>query len=177
MKKVILVLLCALYATGVYSQNCEFQKNGVDEFTGDTIVSTKFIQLYNAFMTSNCFLEMKFTSINRREISIGVRISVPIAHPYPSISAGKKLYLKLLNGDIITLTTLIDSDVFTKISSMQVYPISTEDLIKIRDIGIEKFRIETDSNQYENITKPQKKVNKKIAKNIDCFLKEINYTN
>lgn len=177
MKKVLFILLCVLCSNFAQSQKSKLVNFEIDEFTGDTVVTTKPVTLFNALVTSNCFLDLSFSKVNDI-VAVVANLSIPASSPYPAISKGRNLYLKLLDGNIITLTAFSDAiEALSLTRQVQMYLVTMGDLMKIKDIGIEKFRIETNNKDYENITKPQKKVNKKLEETISAFIEVVNGVN
>ena len=175
MKKYIPTILALLVSLAVFSQDCRYQKNEIDEFTGDAIKMTGWENLAKKF-TNRYYFRYYLTKMNNDYV-----ITMQLVGSGQSlfISKGAKLYLKLQNDEIITFATtepyetnfetITGNGVTIRVSKVTPkYVPSKEQRTKISTIGLAKIRQETDNGYYE--AEVSAKENKKLAQAIDCVL-------
>ena len=172
MKKHLFVFFAALLPLLAFPQDCKYMVNEIDEFTGDAKKITEFVNINKKF-TSRYYLSHSFSNINGEYV---LNMQLTGGGQSLFISKGRKLYLKLTDGQIITLQTIknYETEFRTVYGGGQVssivpnYPVTKEQLLLIEEIGIAKIRQETDDSNYE--TDVTEKDNAKIKQAIDCVL-------
>lgn len=172
MKKLLFTMLSAIVSLAAFPQDCNYMVNEIDEFTGDNEKITEFVNINKKF-TSRYFLSHSFSNINGVYV---LNMKLTGGGQSLFISKDRKLYLKLTDGQIITLQTIKNykTEFQAVYGGGQVstiipgYPITKEQLLLIQEVGIAKIRQETDDSNYE--TDVTEKDNKKIAQSINCVL-------
>jgi len=163
-------MLLLLISSWVYGQDCKFEVNEIDAFSKNKKVKTKkqvvavtsTTGIYFTFMVN----EITFLNLNYHASGINSIVVGPV----------NKLNLMLKDDNIIELSPLeIESAKFDSLNNTDIsvfYLISTEDINKIRTVGMKKIRFSTTEYYYDfDITKEKWVI--KLNQNIDCFLNEI----
>ena len=137
MKKYISTILALLVSLAAFPQDCKYMVNEIDEFTGDAKKITEFVNINKKF-TSRYYMSHSFSNINGEYV-----LNMQLTGGGQSLftSKGMKLYLKLTDGQIITLQTIknYETEFRTVYGGGQVssivpnYPITKEQLLLIED--------------------------------------------
>ncbi len=169
--KYLIFLSVAMFHLVAKSQNCDFKINEVDAFTKtekirtqDQVISVKTSEaIYFSFYSSNSiYIDFSYRLSGIKSIVIG---------------RDSTLMILLKNEEVIELlplqteTSTINSINNTEITCM--YPVTVEQLEKIKSVGLKKVRLNALRFYYEfDITK--EKWVKKLNADIDCFIRKIN---
>jgi len=167
MKKITFLILILSIFISINSFGQKLKENKTDEFTNNSVKRTSW-EMINSNMQFTAYIRIsKINESHYFDLKMMMNGSVF------SISEGQKLMFKLSNGEVINLenlkyavtctgcgaTGLMGSDA----QGIQVsYPISVENIEKLKEISIEKFRIYTNDGYVENDMKS--KNDKKIKK-------------
>lgn len=145
MKK-ILLLIIILFPICTYGQNCKYEENEIDEFTGVRTVKT-YTGVLTPIKEAKKNQYMVFFCCRRYDEDCFVQIGL-MTKSSLNIMKDQELFFKLQNDSIIKIKSpetnlnseFVDEGYF-KINNQ--YPISREDLIRLRDVGVKKVRIVT----------------------------------
>lgn len=168
MKKIILLLLMA--TAWSYGQECRFELKEVDSFTKTRKLQTKLQPLARkgAENISASFLQLdNFKYLMFRYHVNGIQSIV--------VGTSNKLSLMLNDNTVLDLTpakiTTGDVNAYSQTSIVVGYPITIENLNKIRSVGFKKVRFSSTRSFYDFDVTKEKWV-AELNNNIDCFLKE-----
>ncbi|MFA9191157.1 hypothetical protein AAGV28_07210 [Flavobacterium sp. FZUC8N2.13] len=172
MKKIILLLLFVPFIG--FSQDCKFEKNEIDPFYKTKVVNTKKRVIVDVLGRT-----VVFQFLYNVEPSIKIEYTLGGSSDAVVIKGNKTMFL-LNNNDVINFD--VNEDQEGKIKEFLgsylkefnfIFPLSTDDLNKIKTIGIKTIRLETKEKTYDFEVRSKKDV-VKINSIIDCFLNEIN---
>lgn len=173
MKKILLLGFILLSTVLSNAQKCDFLKNEVDQFTGEKMVITNFVNINKKF-TSKYFFSHSF-GLSGNFYFINIKLTGGGQSLF--ISKGNKLSLKLKDDSILEFTASEHKKTeFSSINGVSYsyivpsYNISKEQLEQISNTGIKLIRMETSESQYDSDV--TEKDNKKIKQSINCILKE-----
>lgn len=159
MNKILLIAI--LFTIHLNAQECKYEINKIDDFSKTELLLTKSTKLVSGYDYN-------------LSISIGAENKNPFltlfANYERSVVVGSvdpSFFILLNDGDIMEFTA-------TKVEGGRIvdilYPISVENLKRIKNIGIKKVKLIASrfSEDYEI-----KKVDKKLIQNIECILNDI----
>lgn len=164
MKKVILVMLIGIIGLTASSQNCKYKRNEIDEFTGNTILTTKTkTTTINGmgFGTSSGVIGHKVNDTRYLKLVI----SSPSIF---SIKDGALLMLKTSKGEIINIPfndyvvaegVYIDNLNMTMWTAKPYLVLSDEIYTKLVEAEIVKIRWYTTDGYFEDDVKKKHKNN------------------
>lgn len=163
--KNLLFILLFIFSNQVFSQDCKYDRNEVDKFTGSAIIKTKMVTVYADRLSPT--LKSMFFSFTKIDSSFYLQVSKWFASAW-SVTKGDKLMIKLSDGKIITLESLD-----TKISSfvtggwfMEVsFSLSKENLKTIQESTITDVRIYTTGSYIEDSVRLKDSEKIKISAN------------
>lgn len=155
MKKLIFLTLVFIVSEVTYAQNCKYEKNEVDNFTGKSIkVTSKSVVFADPFDPQSKSMFFRFNQVD--DINY-----LSISKWYSSIISVNKLdilMIKLSSGEILKLESL-DGEVATPYSSKWHididYSLTKENLKKIQENLISEVRIYTNSGYIDYVVKPK----------------------
>ena len=183
MRKAVVLFMLAIFLPGYLCaqnlDNCRFQINKTDEFTGEHILVTTAEKMNNPLSGSYQFAFSFVNIIDRDNLlppSKLMNIKLSSVNKSLFIGKGDPVLIKLSNNDIIELLAMDDYYTETKsISSSRTltqvssnYEISNENLVKIMKIGIAKIQINTSTSQVNLVLRQND--NKKINKMLNCVV-------
>jgi len=173
MKKVFFILFLTNIA---FAQNCKFLKNEIDAFSKEKVIETNSKSLTNEisqsldvgfFYEKSPFISMDFTFQRQTDFNV---------------TSDKNVLFLLNNDEVISIN--IGNDIIPKRSSglgvtyggitsyKMKLPITIENLNLIKDIGINKIRLQTNEGFQEFEVKNKNKA-QKIYDIIQCFIDEM----
>lgn len=166
MKKTLLFLFFSFIS---YAQDCKFEINKTDDFSKKKKIKTEL-----APITTHLVSTIYFSFFHHDDTYIDVKF---VTGGAKSLIVNNDLQLLLLNDEVLNLNAaaIYDSDLsnvagFNNSVVFSRYKISKEELIKIRNIGLKKIKINFTNSSYETEVKKQKWIDR-LNNNIDCFLK------
>lgn len=171
MKKIIL-LLCFVPFIG-FAQDCKFDKNEIDPFSKTKVVNTKRRVIVDQLGQS-----VVFQFLYNVEPSIKIIFSLGGSKEIIVTTNNKTMFL-LNNDDVLSFDVNEEqlgiikpglSFPFTELNF--TFPISIDNLNKIKNIGIKKIRMEAKDKTYDFDVFSKKDV-AKVNGIIDCFINEI----
>lgn len=171
MKKIILLLLFVPFIG--FAQDCKFEKNEIDPFSKTKVVNTKRRVIVDQLGQS-----VVFQFLYNVEPSIKIIFSLGGSKEIIVTTNNKTMFL-LNNDDVLSFDVNEEqlgiikpglSFPFTELNF--TFPISIDNLNKIKNIGIKKIRMEAKDKTYDFDVFSKKDV-AKVNGIIDCFINEI----
>ena len=167
MKNSILLILVVIASKFTYAQNCKYEKNETDNFTGKSIkMTSKSVVFADPFDPQNKSMFFRFNEVD----SINF---LSVSNWYTSIISVKKmdnLMIKFTSGEILKLESL-EYKVATPYSSKWHididYSLTKENLKKIQENLISEVRIYTNSGYVDYVVK--EKNASKIMSSSNCI--------
>jgi len=172
MKKIIIaLLLCASFG---YAQDCKFKEDKIDPFTKNRVLRTNERVLVDEFRSSvimglflnkDMYIKTTFSFSGNKAIAVNESCEVLF------LLKNEEVIKYPINEFILGKTKGYGSPLLATDLTLNLNT-SVENLIKIRDIGISKIRLQTTEGFVDYEVKSEKNINK-IKNIIDCFINEI----
>lgn len=165
MKKIILLFLIC---TNVFSQNCKFEKNEVDEFTGSKIIKLKEKLLAKTSMTTGVSFQIQ--SINDQKF---IEFTYTSSQVFSFDKNKSMIMLKTNDGEIIEIpfekNDISDVTYGSYFYSKQKVILTQDLIIKLENKPIVKFRLYTSNGFVEEEVKSKNSLS--ISDDIKCLNK------
>lgn len=166
MKRILFVALCVLYSLSTIAGNKDVIMIDTNDDNGRIII-TKAERLYSK---SGFHADYHISAATHDGDTI-YSLILEYKELIPILDKGKKLLLKLENGDIVVLTSDLDNYRKSYEPTLDVsYSISIDDLKKIASNEVVKVRIETNT---EFLDREVKKFNKNFSKLYEALFKRL----
>lgn len=171
MKKIIFLLLFVPFIG--FAQECKFEKNEIDPFSKTKVVNTKRRVIVDVLGRT-----VVFQFLYNVEPSIKINFSLGGSKEI-IVNTNNKVMLLFNNDEVLSFDNDEEQigEIKPNLSYMATelnftFPISIDNLNKIKTIGVKKIRMETKDKTYDFDVFSKKDV-AKINGIIDCFLNEI----
>lgn len=165
--KTISLLAIIFFSYNSFTQDCKYDKDEIDSFTGKKIkITSKATVFADVIDPQNKSLFFRFNLV---DASTSLSVSC-WSYSIVSISKMDKLLIKLSNNEIIELECLqpvVASSYSGKWHLDIDYFLSTENLKKIQTLSIVSVRLSTTSNNIDYDVKPKNAI--KLMASANCI--------